>query len=383
MLCRQDVLLEFCTDPRFDEDTLFIIFEEDFRFTPDVGDPAWTHNGRKDTSATILSSMFGPSPPPAEEAASSSAAPAEAASSSAAPSSPNKIPRAKKAEPPVHPNFWNRAERAAEGGYVVQNKASRDDWKQPSMFLRDLVAYATLAHRQKRGDFMFMGWQPHGAGESASTPCVDRMRSGLMLSMVSQQGFLHLETQWKDAPSLSAVGHVDIKLKNFWSLPVNSQVSYITPPIGGYTAHLSGCAQEFFKKERPCIWMEDFACPGTRRSHDWNAEPREKWLATFTSNALVDWVCRVDVAVPDEKVWWYSCDKRDELGPAEPTAGWGNAAWDARWKCWNEKTEREVRASRALRLREKFRYWTTNPAEARYCIVLHNLPRTLGRSFKR
>ena len=42
MLCRQDVLLEFCTDPRFDEDTLFIIFEEDFRFTPDVGDPAWT-----------------------------------------------------------------------------------------------------------------------------------------------------------------------------------------------------------------------------------------------------------------------------------------------------------------------------------------------------
>ena len=72
---------------------------------------------------------------------------------------------------------------------MVQNKASRDDWKQPSMFLRDLVAYATLAHRQKRGDFMFMGWQPHGAGESESTPSVDRMRSGLMLSMVSQQGF--------------------------------------------------------------------------------------------------------------------------------------------------------------------------------------------------
>jgi hypothetical protein len=375
-------LLELCTDPRFDEDTLFIIFEEDFRFTPDVGDPAWTHKGRTDTSATTLCSIFGPSPPPAAEAASSSAAPAEAASSSAAPSSPNKMPRAKKVEQPVHPNFWNRKERAAAGGYVVQNKASRDDWKQPSMFLRDLVAYATLAHRQKRGDFMFMGWQPHGAGESTSTPTVDRMRSGLMLSMVSQQGFLHLETQWKDAPSLSAVGHVDIKLKNFWSLPVNSQVSYLTPPIGGYTAHLSGCAKEFFKKERPCIWMEDFACPGTRRSHDWAAKPREKWLATFTSSGKTDYVCRVDVAVPDEKVWWVSCDKRASLGPAEPTAGWGNAAWDNNSKSWTEKSNRELRASRMLRMREKFRHWTTSPDEARYCIGLHNLPRTLGCSFK-
>ena len=135
MLCRQDVLLEFCTDPRFDEDTLFIIFEEDFRFTPDVGDPAWTRHSRRDTSATIMSSMFGPSPPPAQEAASSSAAPAAAASSSAAPPSHNKMPKAKKWAPPVPPNFWNRAERAAEEGYVIQNKASGADWKQTSMFL--------------------------------------------------------------------------------------------------------------------------------------------------------------------------------------------------------------------------------------------------------
>ena len=115
MLCRQDVLLEFCTDPRFDEDTLFIIFEEDFRFTPDVGDPAWTHNGRKDTSATILSSMFGPSPPPAEEAASSSAAPAEAASSSAAPSSHNKMPRAQKSGATGAPKFLEPSRKRSGG----------------------------------------------------------------------------------------------------------------------------------------------------------------------------------------------------------------------------------------------------------------------------
>ena len=364
-------MLEFCTDPRFDEDTLFIIFEEDFRFTPEVGDPAWTHNGRKDTSATIFSSMFGPSPPPDPKASSSSAAAAEEASSSAAASSHNMIPRAKKEEPPVPPNFWSRKEREAAGDYVVQNRASGADWKQPSIFLRDLVAYATLAHRRQRGDFMFMGWQPHGAGESDSTKNKNNMRSGLMCSMVSQEGFLHLETQWRFSPQLTAAGHVDCKLKNFWSLPVNSRVSYITPPIGGYTSHISGCEKAFFTKERPCIWLEDFACPGTRRAHDWTEKPRQKWLCTFRSNGKVDWICRVDVAVPDESVWWLSCDQRVARGPAEPTAGWGNAAWDNDRKTWIEKTDREMRASRALRQREKFRHWTTRQDEARYCIVLH------------
>ena len=292
------------------------------------------------------------------------------------------MPKAKKWAPPVPPNFWNRAERAAEEGYVIQNKASGADWKQTSMFLRDLVAYATLAHRHGRGDFMFMGWQPHGAGEWTPTTSENRYRSGLMLSMVSQQGFLHLETQWKREKTLTTAGHVDLKLKNFWCLPVNSKVSYITPPIGGYTAHLSGCAAEFYKKPRPCIWMEDFACPGTRHSHDWNEQRRQKWLATFTSKGKPDWVCKVEVDVPDEKVWWYSFDNRNRASDEAPFR-WGNCVYDRDTNRWEETTGREVRASRSVRMRERFRHWTTNPDEARYCIVLHNLPRTLGPHLKR
>ena len=49
--------------------------------------------------------------------------------------------------------------------------------------------------------------------------------------------------------------------------------------------------------------MSNFACPGTRRSHDWNAPPREMWLATSTVNGLLAWMCRVDVALPYEQVW--------------------------------------------------------------------------------
>ena len=32
--CRKDVALPWITDPRWEADTLFLVFEEDFRFTP-------------------------------------------------------------------------------------------------------------------------------------------------------------------------------------------------------------------------------------------------------------------------------------------------------------------------------------------------------------
>ena len=205
MCSLQDVLIPFCTDVRFDEDTLFIIFEEDFRFAPDLGDPAWTHNKRVDTSMTMPSTSQ-PSPPPAEQASSSS---------SAAASSHNKIPREHKVEPTAHQEPSSRKMKAGVGDYKVLNKPSAADWKKPSVFLRDLVAYATLAHRQKRGDFIFCGWQPHGAGEADSCKNKNNYRSGLMLTMVSQTGFWELETQWRVHPKLTTPAHVDLCLPFF------------------------------------------------------------------------------------------------------------------------------------------------------------------------
>ena len=279
----------------------------------------------------------------------------------------NEMPKAKKVEPIAHPGFWLRPERGAAEGYVVQNRASGSDWKHPSMFLRDLVAYATLAHRKKRGDFMFMGWQPHGAGDAAKN--IHQYRSGLMLSLVSKAAFLKLETDWRTNKNLQHVGHVDINLKNYFSEPQNTRVCYISPPIAGYTSHLSGCDKEFYKKARPCIWMEPFACPGTRKSHDWETKPRDKWLCTFTAKGRCEWVCRVDVEVPDAQVMWLTCDGRPlywaEHGPAEAAAA-----------C----SQRKLRAGRALRQRETFRSWVEFEEEAgvkthsTYCIHITSCP---------
>lgn len=346
-------MVEFCTDLRFEEDTLFIIFEEDYRFTPDPGDSAWTVKGRKDMSSHIMSTLF-PSPPPGAEAASSS--------SDAASSSYNKIPKEKKEQPTAYFNPSGRKERASAEDYKVYSKAPAADWKNPSRFLRDLVAYATIAHRKKRGDFIFCGWQPHGCGEAASCKNKDNFRSGLMLTMVSKQGFWELETQWKVNDALKTPGHVDLCFKKFFSNQKITWSSYISPPLGGYTSHLSGCEKAYFEKPRESIWCEDFACPGTRKSDDWNVPPRQKWLCSFTANGKANYLCKMNVDVADEKVWWLTSDERVDLGAAKETGGWGCVQWDPVTKEMSERTERELRAGRQLRMKHKFRHFV-NPTE--------------------
>ena len=347
-LCRQDILLPFCTDERFDADTLFMIFEEDFRFTPKIDDPAWTHNGRKDTSALMLSRIFGP--PPITEASSSSS------SAAAAPSSQNKIPKVEpKVEPTAHPKLYSRKSRDAEDDYDVLNRAKGEEWEHPSMFLRDLVAYATLAHRAGRGDFMFMGWQPHGAGEGFGVD-INKFRSGAMLTMVSKAGFLQLASEWRTNDCLKTPCHVDIALKKYWSLPANKRTCYIVPPMAGYTSHLSGTSKEFYTKERKNTWLEEFACPGTRREHDWSPGlGRQKAFYTFTAKSKAEWVCEANVDKVDFLVQWRTYDDRFVLGAAELTAGWGRWYWDYyNWR-WAQMTVRQQRAGRSLRHLEKFR----------------------------
>ena len=352
-------MLPLATDNRFDADTLFIIFEEDFRFTPVIGDPAWTHEHRKDTSNVAMSRICGRTP--TAEAASSTS------SAAAAPSSHNKIPKTTAVEPTAHPKVADK--------YVIRPRASGEAWKHTSMFLRDLVGYATLAHRQGRGDFMFMGWQPHGSGDSAGAKQV-RFRSGTMLTMVSQEGFLRLARDWDINDALKHPGHVDLCLKKYWSQPENNRVSYISPPIGGYTSHLSGTSKEFFAKERPTIWMEAFACPGTRRCHDWEDAPRgrEKWFCTFTTQGKCHFMGAANVDVPDHSVIWHTWDERTATTEAEPTAGGSNWHWDAanQKRDWKAISVRQQRAGRVLRLRGKFRFYAECVEQAcvnSYCTV--------------
>ncbi len=343
------MLIPFATDARFDDDSLFIVFVEDFRFAPCVDDPAWKHDGRVDKSRSIAASLFGSSPPPTTGSSGST----DAASSSQLPDGGNTR---------SHPNLWLRGPKAAESNVTLQARSGGGDGQRVSAFLRDLVAYSVVAQRMGHGEFMFLGWQPHGAGEKS--PAINRFRSGLMLSMFSKDGALRLKNGFEMDASLKIPGHIDLKLRNFWSKIHNCEVSYITPPIGGYTEHVSGCERQYFLKPRPSIWMEKFCCPGTRNSHDWEHPAREKWICTFTEKGGCKFLKAVDIEVPDESVTWRTFDAREDAGVAEPTAGWGRWKWNYEADCWEQETARKFRVGRSLRMKEKFRVWVDEKGAA-------------------
>lgn len=200
---------------------------------------------------------------------------------------------------------------------------------------------------------MFMGWQPWGAGDKGR-PNV--YRSGTMLTMFSGEGALRLLYGFQNDDELRRPAHIDQALKRFWSKPENHAVAYISPPVGGYYDHVSGCSPEFLTSERKGIWREQFAAPGTRRTHDWLG--REKWFCTFTAKGGCDWVGKVDIAVPDEEVLWKTFDARWESASSEPTAGWKWTEYG-----WQE-TGRRTRMARSIRQKMKFRHYVDDERQA-------------------
>lgn len=354
-MSRQDVLIPFAMDARMDPDCLFIVFEEDFRFTPETGDEAWTINGRQDTSGLIDHDLFRWNLP-----ADKGGRHVEASASSTAEPTAGRSEKKKS----LHPGNWMRENLATMRGSAVQGRASREDWFVVSMFLRDLVAYAIHAHRLHRGEFQFMGWQPWGAGQAG--PHINRFGSGAMLTMFSKEGARRLEYAFQNEESMQRAGHLDIMLRKFWSEPENSRVVYITPPVGGYYTHISGCEKSLGPRPREAIWNEKFACPGTRKVHDWEKEKRQKWWATFTVKGGCDWVGQVDIDVSDEALTWKTMDARKDRGAAEPTAGgpWSNWTWSEEQHKWLEESDRKRRAARRVRMNEKFRTWVTDEREA-------------------
>jgi hypothetical protein len=116
----------FTCDARFRDDTLFLVFEEDFRAFP--GEP--------------------------EDPASSSAA-------GAAASGP---------VPAAWPKRCGRHRSWTTPRYEVPAKSRKGDGMEPTQFLRDVLGYVTLAHRRRRGYFARFTWQPSRAGVTRDAP---------------------------------------------------------------------------------------------------------------------------------------------------------------------------------------------------------------------
>ena len=245
------------------------------------------------------------------------------------------------------------------------------EWSEASVFLRDLIAYFNVAAKKGR-EFVWTGWQPGGAG---SNPVVSRRSSGSMCCSMSKKMAMKLQADWAvPLEVLKQPDHCDLVLKRYFS--ENPDIfCYLTPPLGGYTSHISGCAVEYFTKPRPDIWGEEWACTGTREEHDWAPTPREKWFCTFTKKGKCQFLSKVTVQIPDEKAMWKSFDNRvPQIASPPPqveaetlSASWWQTSWwqqeqDSKWT--KEESGRHKRARRQNAFRDKLRCWVENKEEA-------------------
>jgi hypothetical protein len=185
-------------------------------------------------------------------------------------------------------------------------KGSATDFDNISPEVKDLVRMSKKAHMVGRGNLMWMCWQPCGARKKPLR--VNSISSGTMLLMVTPRGAGMLHQLFQGGPVLGTLkpGHIDVVLKSWLEKGDNAGIMgacYLTPPLGNYTTHQSGCDRSLSTGVgRLSCWSEPWVCRGTRVVQD--PKKREKWFASWTKKGDPVWL--VKASVDDKSLDWTS-----------------------------------------------------------------------------
>jgi len=248
----------------FEPDTLFLVFEEDWRITP------------------------GPALPPRE------------------------------AVPEDAPGFVVSGLRPVGRNYYIPTAGSYPSKQEHGTVVGDLVSIATKASRANHGDVVWMTWQP-GQGEVARGST--KIRSGAMLIALSVRGAKTLAGAME---KIIKKDHFDLALLQFLKDEGNNFACYVYPPLGNDSSHVSGCEEDYAAAARPSCWTTKWVCPGTRRKDD--PSKRDKWLAVPVHKGQAKWLTKYDLDKECESLEWKSNwsvpgvgrpDKRKDFKPPD------------------------------------------------------------------
>jgi hypothetical protein len=335
----QDGLLPLMLDDRWEPDCLFFVFEEDFRFSE--------YKYKLDASSARASDQ--------RPASSSAAEPAAGGSSGSAAPRPAAEPAASSSSDRRSAVPFTRGQQSRLEGktFALPSKPLPEDFRGMSVFLQDLVAMCTAAHRQRHGSLVWLSWQPCGPGQKPRS--VYRVSSGSTAIAISRFGAAEMLKAFTHAVELKKPGHIDLLLKKWLSKNPAFGSSYIWPPVGGYTAHVSGCSHEHLSSVRPDVFKEPWFCPGTRREHD--PQHREKWLCTFTVNSGCHYLVAFDVTDEDLdwKTGWEGSYDRPKSG--DPATYPEHLDTDGEPGEQRTLTKRQKRALRGNRHLDQHRIW--------------------------
>ena len=331
----QDAGLPLMCSRRFPEDTLFLVFEEDWRLRPEP--PARVQQPGAASAAASSSGAASSSAAPYSGHGDCSGSPQHEQGEQAV----SKRPRGKKLELPHRAGFqqW-------------QDVGGGD--------LNGLVSIANEAHRAGCGDLVWFTWQPHGAGDSKNCHRRQSPRSGAMLIGLSQTGAKQLLEACR-ANQLPP-GHWDVVLLRYlYKAAMRS--CYVYPPVGNYATHISGCERSMGAGTggRPSCWDEAFACPGTTVEED--PQRRPKWFGRFQASgpAVQLAACEPPAAGTPWRTFW---GRRGEPRPDLLTPG---------FPVHMDKTGLTKRAMREVRQRQtalQLRIYVEEAREARGVIVV-------------
>jgi hypothetical protein len=291
--------------PDTPDDTLFIVAEEDFRLQESHGGSAGPDDlldweARPSTTAASSSGARG----------SGWWGPAGELDASAGTPFPEQV----------------LGEESSEINYRLQARAVKG--RQPDIAaqcdpsLRDLVKYASAAHRAKVGDLIWCTWC--GTHQRPGTPS-----HGTTLVMISKSGAHILNSKVK---TITDPTHWDVWLSKFLLNKEESRTlrsSFIWPSIGSFCQHVSGCEVQYAVEERPTEWAAKWVGPGTRGVPD--KCDKGRWICSFDKDdrwkKLVPTV-ELDATVYQWKTWASTLEGKDAADP-ETRTKWRNSAFSA------------------------------------------------------
>ena len=373
-ICK-DTIVPLGLDNRLPEDTLFMIFEEDFRFFPEGQDP----DGADDYSERVMQlimergfeALKGSESLPPQSQNSSSSKDKQQGSESLPPQSQSKSSSqgkssGKGSKPKPESRFFSTASRESSDLKDEENEGFSSN-------VADLVRWATVAHRHKMGNLIWVGWCPEKDKTS-------RLSNGSHLIMVSRTGLSHIAKALHKQEIES--GHIDLVLKKWLSKGNTAekvQACYVWPSMGGYTAHESGCDPFNFgaaQGGRSSNWDKQKPAIGTRVATD--PKQRGKWLIQWAeASANRVWKhCPDDSELVQAKFLWKSIREPTASVPIrEPTASdpsgstQGTQQQEAKEDTENPegappRSKRYKRLRRQFEMREEYRHWTTTIEEA-------------------
>ena len=361
-------------DNRLPDDTLFMVFEEDYRFFPENEDSDKADDYAARMVKVVLergweSLQGSESQPPQTQSSSSSQGKLHGSESlppqseppfnvfGPASSSKGKSKGKGNSKPKPESRFHATASRGSSNLEDEENEGFSSN-------LADLVRWATVAHRQGMGNLVWVGWCP--AKDKRS-----RLSNGSHCVMVSKTGLSHMTKAFFEGKIRR--GHIDLVLKEWLSTGSTAArvgACYVFPTMGGFTAHASGCDPFNFGEEkggRPSNWKKDNPALGTRTATD--PSQRGKWLIQWAEKTTD----RVWKGCPDDKdlvqaKWkWRSIREPTASVPAgfQQNSAQQNAKWDpANPEGAEPSSKRYKRLKRQHEMRDSYRHWTTSADEA-------------------